>query len=91
MTDAPEQTAPKSGQACAALLDAAFDLATQGKVHSVAIVMVTAPGIFRISAAGDDIDGLLAGAIKMQSELFAVIEKTKKPPAKPALTVIHNQ
>lgn len=65
------------------LLDTVLDLAARGEVQSVAVVMVTGPGEFRISAAGDDLDGMLAGAKAVARELQPLID-ARKPK-----TVIH--
>ena len=83
----PDKDDPVVSNECVALLDAVLDLATEGKVQSVAIVMVTAPGVYRISAAGSDVEGLLAGTRNMDAQLSRLMPA---PATKPALTVLHN-
>lgn len=77
---------PPFHKECVALADGVFDLCSQGKVRSIAVVMITAPGVYRIAAAGDDLDGMLAGAKEMQVKLQEAL--TPKPP-EPKKTVIH--
>jgi hypothetical protein len=72
---------------CVRLLDSVLDLAVQGGMISVGIVIVTEPGQFRISAAGNDLDGLCAGAARMQGEILKAISKQDKP-KKPKLVIM---
>lgn len=95
MTDKPtlslinghQPEAPEPNKVVVDLLDSIFDLALAGKVRSVALVMVTAPGVYRIAAAGPDIDGMHAGSIAMTTQLGEVIAKASKQQEQK--TVIH--
>jgi len=64
MTEAPE-AAPEQEDICLKLIDGVFDMAIDGKVNSIAMVIVTEPGKYRIVAAGPDVDGMAAGAEAM--------------------------
>lgn len=80
---------PLVNEECVKLLDGVFDLATEGKVQSVAIVMVTAPGVYRIVAAGSHLDGMCEGAKAMHDQLQVLVDKQKQALA--PKTVLHNQ
>lgn len=71
---------------CVELLDRILGMALDGKINSVALVLVTEPGQFRVVAAGPDVDGMCAGAASLQAELLKVIEGQVKKKKK---TILH--
>lgn len=62
--------ARKNAQTIAVLKDA-LDQAKRGMVTSVAMILIDAPGQFRVLGGGTDVDGLHAGCI----ELFKQLDK----------------
>ena len=84
---ADEQKLTPTQEECVRLIDSVLDLAVQGNVQSVAIVMVPEAGQYRISAAGNDLDGMLEGAARMQGKLLEALAKQAKP-AKPKLVIM---
>ncbi len=63
---------------CVELCEAVYKLALQGKVHSIAMVMVTEPGQWQIGADGKDIDGLHEGSKALTKQLAAMMPPPKK-------------
>lgn len=61
----------KRGQSCVPLLENVLKSAKAGAVHSVALIIVERPGEYRVTGAGDDVDGLYAGCV----ELFKQLDK----------------
>ena len=66
------------------LLAKVLELSRQGKISAVALVMTNGSGEFRVSAAGQDIDGLRDGAVELFKQLDALLDAADiigdKPP-----------
>lgn len=78
MSDAKvENEATKQEDICVKLIDGVFDMAIDGKVHSIAMVIVTEPGKYRIVAAGPDVDGMEAGARALHDQFKKLLGKDK--------------
>ncbi len=59
------------------VLDAVIALAVRGEVQSVALAMVDGEGHYRLTAAGIHVEGMLAGARDMVTQLEALMPKPK--------------
>lgn len=58
------------------LLEACLKLAKDKKVSSVALVMIPTLGEYQCTAAGPDVDGMLAGSKELVKQLQKIIKKS---------------
>ncbi len=68
---------PAYNQQVLDVLDAVIELAVRGEVQSVALAMVDGAGHYRLTAAGIHVEGMLAGARDMVTQLEALMPKPK--------------
>ena len=61
------------------LLAACLKLAKENKINSIGLVLITEPGKYQVTAAGPDVDGLLAGSKELRKQMKALVEGLPKP------------
>ena len=69
----------KNAQTIAVLKDA-YEQAKRGMVTSAAIILIDAPGQFRVVGAGTDVDGLHSGCVELFKQLDKLVTKADETP-----------